>query len=96
MTTSRAIANSLPLLFALAIGQTAAAPGALAQGAPTQANVEGGVFTDPLGRFAVLVPTNWNVELNENWITLIAPEEAIHIDIVVLQEATSEDALQAA
>jgi hypothetical protein len=37
------------------------------------------IYADPAGLFTVPIPTNWTVEQNEGYATLISPERALPI-----------------
>jgi CubicO group peptidase (beta-lactamase class C family) len=41
-------------------------------------------YTDPQGRFSVAIPTNWRVVENEQYVSLVAPQDAIQIHLLVL------------
>ena len=51
-------------------------------------------YKDPEGRFSVPVPTNWTVEENEGYTTLLSPEGDIRVHLLTLAEPNLETAVK--
>lgn len=49
-----------------------------------EAEEEGAVYEDPAGFFSVPVPTNWDVSQQEEYVTLLGPEEQLQVHILSL------------
>ena len=51
-------------------------------------------YEDPEGRFSAPVPTNWTVEENEGYTTLLSPEGDIRVYLLTLSETNLETAVK--
>lgn len=50
-------------------------------------------YQDPEGRFSVPVPTNWTVQENKGYTTLLSPEGDIHVHLLTLSKTNLEQLL---
>ncbi len=51
-------------------------------------------YQDPEGRFDVPIPTNWTVEENKGYTTLLSPEGDIHVHLLTLSKTNLETAVK--
>src|SRR5690606_37788206 len=52
-------------------------------------------YVDPHGRFSVPVPTGWTATEHDGFVRIAAPEDGLHLDIVIGTGAAAEDAIAA-
>lgn len=81
---------SLIILIALAGCQPVAAPPAGAPATDQPAAGQGGLYTDPQGRYSLTVPTNWSATERDGYAWLTSPGEQIQIAVVAVPEADLE------
>lgn len=64
---------------------------------PARAQTEdSATYDDPDGRFSVPIPTNWTLEENEGYLTLLSPEETIRLYITVIAGENITQAIEQA
>ena len=64
-----------------------------AAAAPT--DVAATEYVDPQGRFTVPIPTGWTATEHDGFVRIAAPEDGLHLDIIVTEGDAVEDAVAA-
>ncbi len=54
---------------------------------------EDAVYRDPLGRFAIPIPTNWTVEEHDGYVTVAANDKKIAISLVLISGSGASEAI---
>ena len=67
----------------------------VATGAPAADDTAASEYVDPQGRFTVPIPTGWTATEHDGFVRIAAPEEGLHLDIVVTPGDAAEEAIAA-